>query len=199
MEYRRWKNLFITTEVCFEHQLLQFSNRCVCVRERCEWSAWNLTTHRGERKHIFTTVYERSTRITYRIVTNWLNAYNATFSTTSILQHPADLFRSGFWYIFHQAEPPSQKNSCPPKIGENRARAWLQSASLQNNPQHQQLPYKDYRAKPICTPEDNQLGRNVWYIYIYEYITNSMVWVRERTKPTEQPPLVGEEIANFCG
>jgi hypothetical protein len=28
---------------------------------------------------------------------------------------------------------------------------------------------------------------------------NSMVWVRERTIPTELPPLVGEVIANFCG
>jgi hypothetical protein len=27
----------------------------------------------------------------------------------------------------------------------------------------------------------------------------SMVWVRERTIPTERPPLVGEVIANFCG
>jgi hypothetical protein len=26
-----------------------------------------------------------------------------------------------------------------------------------------------------------------------------MVWVRERTIPTERPPLVGKEIANFCG
>jgi hypothetical protein len=26
-----------------------------------------------------------------------------------------------------------------------------------------------------------------------------MVWVRERTIPTERPPLVGEAIANFCG
>jgi hypothetical protein len=25
-----------------------------------------------------------------------------------------------------------------------------------------------------------------------------MVWVRERTIPTERPPLVGEVIANFC-
>jgi hypothetical protein len=30
------------------------------------------------------------------------------------------------------------------------------------------------------------------------WITNSMVWVRERTIPTERPPLVGEVIANFC-
>jgi hypothetical protein len=29
--------------------------------------------------------------------------------------------------------------------------------------------------------------------------TNSMVCVRERTIPTEQPPLVGEVIASFCG
>jgi hypothetical protein len=28
---------------------------------------------------------------------------------------------------------------------------------------------------------------------------NSMVWVRERTIPTEWPPLVGEVIANLCG
>jgi hypothetical protein len=28
---------------------------------------------------------------------------------------------------------------------------------------------------------------------------NSRVWVRERTIPTERPPLVGEVIANFCG
>jgi hypothetical protein len=28
---------------------------------------------------------------------------------------------------------------------------------------------------------------------------NSVVLVRERTKPTERPPLVGEVSANFCG
>jgi hypothetical protein len=28
---------------------------------------------------------------------------------------------------------------------------------------------------------------------------NSMIRVRERTIPTERPPLVGEVIANFCG
>jgi hypothetical protein len=28
---------------------------------------------------------------------------------------------------------------------------------------------------------------------------NSMVWVRERTIPTERPPLVSEVIAHFCG
>jgi hypothetical protein len=29
--------------------------------------------------------------------------------------------------------------------------------------------------------------------------TNSMVWVHERTIPTERPLLLGEVIANFCG
>jgi hypothetical protein len=28
---------------------------------------------------------------------------------------------------------------------------------------------------------------------------NSVAWVRERTTPTEQPPLVGEISTNFCG
>jgi hypothetical protein len=28
---------------------------------------------------------------------------------------------------------------------------------------------------------------------------NSMVWVRERTTPTERPQFVGEVIANYCG
>jgi hypothetical protein len=28
---------------------------------------------------------------------------------------------------------------------------------------------------------------------------NSLNWGRERTIPTERPPLVGEVIANFCG
>jgi hypothetical protein len=28
---------------------------------------------------------------------------------------------------------------------------------------------------------------------------NSVAWVRERTVPTERPPLVGEVSANFCG
>jgi hypothetical protein len=27
---------------------------------------------------------------------------------------------------------------------------------------------------------------------------NSVVWVRERTIPTERPPLAGEVRANFC-
>jgi hypothetical protein len=34
--------------------------------------------------------------------------------------------------------------------------------------------------------------------YFSDKKNNSMVWVRERTIPTERPPLVGEVNANFC-
>jgi hypothetical protein len=36
---------------------------------------------------------------------------------------------------------------------------------------------------------------NVWISL--KFVKNYMVWVRERTTPTEWPPLVGEVIANF--
>jgi hypothetical protein len=42
-------------------------------------------------------------------------------------------------------------------------------------------------------------GGGVGVITSFYKQTNSMVWVRERTTPTERPPLVGEMIANFCG
>jgi hypothetical protein len=35
--------------------------------------------------------------------------------------------------------------------------------------------------------------------YRWDIKLNSMVCVRERTIPTERPPLVSELIANFCG
>jgi hypothetical protein len=42
--------------------------------------------------------------------------------------------------------------------------------------------------------------RHVTALLTISYIKkNCMVWVRERTIPTERPPLVGEVIANFCG
>jgi hypothetical protein len=45
---------------------------------------------------------------------------------------------------------------------------------------------------------------SVWELNIFTQIKlktklNSMVWVRERTIPTERSPLIGEVIANFCG
>jgi hypothetical protein len=36
-------------------------------------------------------------------------------------------------------------------------------------------------------------------IYIYKLHLNFVALVRERTIPTERPPLVGEVSANFCG
>jgi hypothetical protein len=47
----------------------------------------------------------------------------------------------------------------------------------------------------------HDVSNSFWY-YLQDKKTNktnSMVWVRERTIPTERPPLVGEVIANFCG
>jgi hypothetical protein len=54
-----------------------------------------------------------------------------------------------------------------------------------------------------------RIQRTFWLVLLYLLLfwdrnttklkLNSMVWVRERTIPTEQPPLVGEVIANFCG
>jgi hypothetical protein len=32
-----------------------------------------------------------------------------------------------------------------------------------------------------------------------QYVLNSVAWVRERTIPTERPPLVSEVSANLCG
>jgi hypothetical protein len=46
------------------------------------------------------------------------------------------------------------------------------------------------RYRNILIPNTNKTNKQT---------TNSMVSVRERTIPTERPPLVGEVIANFCG
>jgi hypothetical protein len=35
-------------------------------------------------------------------------------------------------------------------------------------------------------------------LYVFLILTNSVALVRERTIPTERPPLVGEVNANFC-
>jgi hypothetical protein len=43
--------------------------------------------------------------------------------------------------------------------------------------------------------------RSMWIWFLnYSKLTklNSVVWVHERTIPTERPPLVGEVSANFC-
>jgi hypothetical protein len=46
---------------------------------------------------------------------------------------------------------------------------------------------ENYRVRTLCQSPDNNNNNN-----------NSMVSVRERTIPTERPPLVGEVCANFA-
>jgi hypothetical protein len=52
---------------------------------------------------------------------------------------------------------------------------------------------------PVC----NDFLIPLWYYVSITVNTKtklkSMVWVHERTIPTERPPLVGEMSANFCG
>jgi hypothetical protein len=49
------------------------------------------------------------------------------------------------------------------------------------------------------------LSKNKYSVHVYWHLiqaeteTNSVVWVRVRTIPTERPRLVGEVSANFCG
>jgi hypothetical protein len=60
-----------------------------------------------------------------------------------------------------------------------------------------------WRAEPLLSP----LLLSLYTLAVYNtckwccyYILYSMVWVRERTIPTERPPFVGEVIAIFfCG
>jgi hypothetical protein len=63
----------------------------------------------------------------------------------------------------------------------------------------------DYRSKYRCKTQHlyvklcTCIGSVVLKIKNWTKKLNSMVWVRERTIPTERPPLVGEVIVNFCG
>jgi hypothetical protein len=54
---------------------------------------------------------------------------------------------------------------------------------------------------PDLKTETESSLRNVAFQTKHRMMDNvqNMVWVRERTIPTERPPLVGEVIANFCG
>jgi hypothetical protein len=53
--------------------------------------------------------------------------------------------------------------------------------------------YRCAGAACSVTPEMHNIPGNS------SHITNSVALVRERTIPTERPPLVGEDTANFCG
>jgi hypothetical protein len=67
---------------------------------------------------------------------------------------------------------------------------WLQPAYLF-------LPPQFCIAMPMCWTE--MLEPKKWNGVNYKTKKNSVARVRERTTPTERPPLVDEVSANFCG
>jgi hypothetical protein len=69
------------------------------------------------------------------------------------------------------------------------------ASRLQKNREFIRL-LKTYRGSVSCMCSTRT---HVPGLYNVNYIYNSMVWARERTIPTERPPLVGEVIANFSG
>jgi hypothetical protein len=64
------------------------------------------------------------------------------------------------------------------------------------------VPMKLVRLIKMCLNETYskvRIGKHLSDSFPIEKKKHSMVWVHERTIPTERPPLVGEVIANFCG
>jgi hypothetical protein len=57
---------------------------------------------------------------------------------------------------------------------------------------------KTFLSSGLLPKNENILICDTIILPLVMYKKNSMVWVRERTIPTERPPLVGEVIANFC-
>jgi hypothetical protein len=47
--------------------------------------------------------------------------------------------------------------------------------------------------------EMNDTSTMIAYTYVVIVTSNAVVIVRQRTIPTERPPLVGEVSTNFCG
>jgi hypothetical protein len=80
-------------------------------------------------------------------------------------------------------------NNTPLLHGSNRPYTLNQSNICSNN-QTKFLCCRKYRARSTHKPTSSANQR---------YKKNSMVWVRERTIPTERPPPLGEVFANFCG
>jgi hypothetical protein len=65
----------------------------------------------------------------------------------------------------------------------------MQKEQKINNGKRETKKRKENKNKTIKT---RRMGRN-------GRLTDSVVLVRERTIPTERPPLVGEVTTNFCG
>jgi hypothetical protein len=50
-----------------------------------------------------------------------------------------------------------------------------------------------FRVSPV------RIANRIFSLSLMKLKLNSVAWVRERTIPTERPPLVGEVSVNFCG
>jgi hypothetical protein len=70
------------------------------------------------------------------------------------------------------------------------------------------MAYSQKLHKALNLPVTEERYRALFYMSLHTFVhnllnvlvqKNSMVWVRERTVPTERLPLVGKVIANFCG
>jgi hypothetical protein len=60
--------------------------------------------------------------------------------------------------------------------------------------------YTRVHTSTLCSPFCRIICISMcFYIITVNDKLNSVVWVRERTIPTERPPLVGEVSASFCG
>jgi hypothetical protein len=53
------------------------------------------------------------------------------------------------------------------------------------------------RLNALCTFPG--LSQGLLNFFLICYLKKTVAWVRERTLPTERPPLEGEVSANFCG
>jgi hypothetical protein len=107
----------------------------------------------------------------------------------------------------------SEEHKClPPLTCRRKQIQFLKCcASILRIPDYGQSPETErFWVKRSCLDIETVLTRLGPWFNQYEYEeqckghkknkrTDSMVWVRERTIPTERPPLVGEVIANFCG
>jgi hypothetical protein len=121
--------------------------------------------------------------------------------------------RSGFWRGFSFRLPPTSVPSPPNQTDSNGSLSVLQwiyrrgphihqcemAGLLVNGSFNEPRLSREGRA----TIRDRTLQEistaNTLWLRVYNNKKNSMVWVRERTIPTEGPPLVGEVSANFCG
>jgi hypothetical protein len=112
----------------------------------------------------------------------------------SSLHHPNPLLQDPSWYY-----PPTNVlvflvASFPSGFPTNNLYVFLFFPHLcyVTRPSHPRLDYSNYTWRRVQITKLLVTIKNLKKL-------NSMVWVRERTVPTERPSLVGEVIANFYG